>query len=100
MSSNEYRDFIRSLSFSQRFRYGVYQFSDHFFGRKKLFSDRASFYKELNETMPKHGEGRIMPIERRKDLSLKEFKEHYVKKGIPVVMEGVQKTGHVFRNGR
>lgn len=91
MSSNEYRDFIRSLSFSQRFRYGVYQFADHFFGRKKLFSDRAPYYKELNETMPKHGEGRIMPIERRKDLSLKEFKEHYVKKGIPVVMEGAAK---------
>lgn len=91
MSENEYRDFIRSLSFSQRFRYGVFQFADHFFGRKKLFSNRAPYYKELNETMPKHGEGRIMPIERRKDLSLEEFKNHYVKKGIPVVMEGAAK---------
>lgn len=41
--------------------------------------------------MKKHGEGRLMPIERRKDLSIKEFKEHYVKKGIPVVMEGAAK---------
>lgn len=38
--------------------------------------------------MPRHGEGRIMPIERRKDLSEEEFKNHYVKKGIPVVLEG------------
>lgn len=87
----EHRDFIRSLSFGQRFQYGVYQFCDHFFGRKKLFKDRSKFYKKLSETMPKHGEGRIMPIERRKDLSLKEFKNHYVKKGIPVVIEGAAK---------
>lgn len=91
MSENEYRDFIRSLSFSQKFRYGIFQFADHFLGRKRMFSNRAPYYKELNETMPKHGEGRIMPIERRKDLSLEEFKNHYVKKGIPVVMEGAAK---------
>ena len=87
----EQREFIKSLSFSQRFRYGIYQFCDHFFGRKTLFKNRSKFYKELFETMPKHGEGRIMPIERRKDLSLKEFKEQYVKKGIPVVLEGAAK---------
>jgi hypothetical protein len=84
----EYRDFIRTLTFGQRFQYGVYQFCDHFFGRKKLFKNRQKFYGGLAESMKKKGEGRIMPIERRKDLSLKEFKEHYVKKGIPVVIEG------------
>jgi len=84
----EHKDFRRNLTTKQRFKYGVYQFVDHFFGRKRLFKNRSAFYKELFETMPKHGEGRIMPIERRKDLSLEEFKNHYVKKGIPVVLEG------------
>ena len=64
------------------------QILDHFFGRKRFFKDRTAYYKNLNETMPKIGEGCVMPIERRKDLSLKEFKSHYVKKGIPVVLEG------------
>jgi hypothetical protein len=87
----EYRDFIRNMSFGQRFTYGVYQFCDHFFGRKTLFKDRSKFYKKLAETLKKHGEGRIMPVEKRKDLSHEEFMNHYVKKGIPVVMEGAAK---------
>lgn len=84
----QHRNFIRNLTFGQRFQFGVYQFCDHFFGRKRLFKDRKKFYENLEKSMAKHGPGRIMPIERRKDLSLKEFKEHYVKKGIPVVLEG------------
>jgi hypothetical protein len=32
-----------------------------------------------------------MELERRKDLSIEEFKEHYVRKGIPVIMEGAAK---------
>lgn len=86
---SEYKDFKRNLSFIQRFQYGFYQFVDHFFGRKKTFSKgRKAFYEGVLETMKKHGEGKLMPIERRKDLSLKEFKNHYVKKGIPVILEG------------
>ena len=48
--------------------------------------------------MKKHGEGRIMPIERRKDLSLEEFKNHYVKKGIPVVLEGAANDWDCVKN--
>ncbi len=85
----QHRDFKRNLTSALRFKYGFYQWVDHFFGRKKLFAKgRGKFYKDVLESMKKHGEGKIMPIERRKDLSLKEFKEHYVAKGIPVVMEG------------
>src|ERR1700752_2767320 len=85
----EHRDFRRNLTRGQRFKYGFYQLTDHFFGRKKIFSNgRKKFYEGVLENMKKHGEGKIMPIERRKDLSLKEFNDHYVKKGIPVVLEG------------
>lgn len=89
--NSEHSDFRRNLTAQQRFQYGMYQFADHFFGRKKLFKDRKKFYDNVYETMQKQGEGRLMPIERRKDLSIKEFKEHYVRKGIPVVMEGAAK---------
>ena len=88
---NDYTDFRKSLSTGQRFQYGAYQFADHFFGRKKLFKDRKSFYEGLLETFQKQGEGRLMPVERRKDISIKEFKEKYVYKGVPVVLEGAAK---------
>lgn len=85
------QDFKRNIRFGLRFQYGVYQWLDHFFGRKRFFKDRSRFYKKLEACMKKQGEGKIMPIERRKDLSLKEFKRHYVRKGIPVVLEGAAK---------
>ncbi len=87
----EHRDFIRNISFGLRLQYGFYQFCDHFFGRKRLLKNRAKFYKKLEAGLKAKGPGRIMPIERRKDLSLEEFKNHYVKKGIPVVLEGAAK---------
>lgn len=88
---NAYRDFTRNLSRWQRFQYGIYQVADHFFGRKKLFKNRSKFYAGVIANLKKSGEGRIMPVERRKDLSLEEFKNHYVKKGIPVILEGAAK---------
>jgi hypothetical protein len=87
----EYREFSRNITFGQHFKYGVFQLSDRFFGRKTLFRDRSKFYADLAKNLKKNGEGKIIPIERRVDLSIEEFKNHYVKKGIPVVMEGVAK---------
>jgi len=88
----EHRDFRRNLTFGLRFKYGFYQTMDHFFGRKRFFvKGRKKFYEDVLASMKKQGEGKIMPVERRKDLSLEEFKNHYVKKGIPVVLEGAAK---------
>jgi hypothetical protein len=87
--------FKRNIKAGQRLEYGIYQFMDHFFGRERMFKlfgkRRRKFYKNLTETLKKGGEGKIYPIERRKDLSLKELKNHYMRKGIPVVMEGAAK---------
>src|SRR5580704_3629007 len=88
-------DFRRNIKGSQRFEYGVYQVLDHFLGRERTFKmlgkRRKKFYKNLLETLKKSGEGKIYPIERRKDITLKEFKNHYMRKGIPVVPEGAAK---------
>src|ERR1700722_20043916 len=83
-------DYKRSFKTSQRLEYGIYQFLDHFFGRKRMFklfeSRRRKFYKKLQETLKQSGEGRMVPIERRKGLTMKEFKDYYMRKGIPVVI--------------
>ena len=86
------QNFKRNIKWSMRFQYGYYQFMDHFLGRKRSFKmhrrGRVKYYKKLHQQLKESGEGKITPVERRKDLTLKEFKKHYVKKGIPVVMEG------------
>src|ERR1700728_325471 len=85
-------DYKRNIKRSQRFEYGVYQFLDHFFGRKrieKLFKQsRRRFYKRLHETLKQSGEGKIVQIDRRRNLSIEEFKKEYLRKGRPVVLEG------------
>jgi hypothetical protein len=92
MAEEEFRDFRRVFTFGQRFTYGWYQWCDHFFGRKTFYSKaRERFYKRIAKHLEKQGPGKIMPLERRKDLSLDEFFNHYVKKGIPVILDGAAK---------
>ncbi len=81
---------------TERFQYGYYQFLDHFLGRERTFrlhnSSRRKLYKNIHDRLKLKGEvGQTFEIERRKDLSLDEFKNHYIKKGIPVVLEGKAK---------
>ncbi len=88
-------DFRRNIKTSQRIEYGFYQILDQFIGRKRVFKllgkRRKKFYKNLTETLKKSGEGKIIPIQRRANLSKEEFINEYVKKGIPVVLEGAAK---------
>ena len=71
--------FRRNIKPAQRFEYGIYQILDHFFGRARVFKivgkRRRTFYKNVHATLKASGEGKIIPIERRTDLSLKEFKD-------------------------
>lgn len=88
-------EFRRNIKTSQRFEYGIYQILDHFFGRERVFrwlgKRRQKFYKNLHATLKASGEGKITPIERRTNLSVEEFQKHYVRKGIPVILEGAAK---------
>lgn len=81
------------ITISRRLEYGIYQFLDHFLGRKRIpgfiRNRRKAFSASLMNDLVKSGPGKAIPVERRKNLSLEEFKNHYRKKGIPVVMEGV-----------
>ncbi len=84
-------DIKRNIPFGFRFKYGTYQWFDHFFGRKTLFKDRSKYFERLEKVLKEKGESELKPIERRTDLSKTEFLNHYVAKGIPVVMEGAAK---------
>jgi hypothetical protein len=83
---------LKRIKYSLRFEYGVYQFLDHYIGRNRVFrlfgKRRGKFQLKLKESLKASGVGKAFPIERRKDLTLGEFKESYMKKGIPVVFEG------------
>lgn len=87
--------FKRNISGPQRIEYGFYQFLDHFIGRSRvtriLGKRRRKFYANLLESLKKSGAGKVIPIERRTDLSREEFRKKYLNKGIPVVLEGAAK---------
>lgn len=83
------------FSFKQRATYNFFQVLDHFITRPvtvKLFGKwRYNAFLDIKKTLEKKGSSTIIPVERRTDLSDKEFLEYYVKNGIPVVMEGKAK---------
>jgi len=86
----------RDFKWWQMFAYNTFQFWDHFLSRELVnkicgrlrYKLRMSMLKTLKKTGHK---GQIIPLERRKDLSLDEFLNEYVKKGIPVILEGAAK---------
>jgi hypothetical protein len=86
------------LPLSLRMKYNLYQFFDHYFGRKKFFKDRAPFYADLELHLKSHPSGKILDIERVSDISISEFKKKYVKTGVPVVFDGAAKNWPCVKN--
>ncbi len=86
----------------QRLEYGCFQFLDHFAGRKRgvrfSSSRRIKFYKKLSKQLETRGKGKIIPLERRANISLEEFKKEYVAKRKPVVLEGAAKDWDSTKN--
>lgn len=85
----------KSITSPRKLEYGFYQSVYQVLGKKRgerlLGGQRKKFWAELYEELKQSGLGKPTQVERRKDLSLEEFKNHYRKKGIPVVMEGAAK---------
>ena len=88
-------NYKRNIGSWMRLQYGYYQFMDHFLGRKRSFrlheKSRRNFYKKLHIKLKNSGKGTVTPVDRRTNLTLKEFREEYVKKGRPVILEGAAK---------
>ena len=79
----------------QRNGYHFFQFLDHFISRPntiKLFGKmRYWLFLKMVKRLESTGPSKVTKVERRSDLSLEEFKNHYVKKGIPVIFDGLAK---------
>lgn len=81
------------LTTRQRLQYGYYQVMDRLFSRERVFrwhynSRRKLFQNIHNQLKQKGRKGTTHEIDRVANISLKDFKEKYVKKGIPVIIEG------------
>jgi len=92
MLPNDPRLPLDCFSWRQRATYNFFQVLDHFIGRPaviKLFGGiRYKAFLNIAKTLETKGEGRIIDVEYRTGLNEKEFKEYYVKRGIPVVFKG------------
>lgn len=64
-------------------------FLQHWFPQsKQLRRNRVAVGKRIVDHVRRAGKGRVLPVERRRDLSPKEFRERYLRRGIPVILEG------------
>lgn len=86
---------LEGISLKQRYIYNFFQFLDHFLSRGitvKLFGKlRYKAFLSVKESLEKKGLGKLVPVERVKSITPEEFKNYYVKNGIPVVIEGAAK---------
>lgn len=94
-SSESMAESIKNISKADRTQYAGLWFLDHVFGRdnvNKIFSKEREKAKErLIKNVSKEGKkARVLEIERvdGKNITLKEFKEKYLKEGVPVVLSG------------
>jgi hypothetical protein len=92
----------KNITTKYSFQYGLYQFFDRFLGKKRVNAffgkSRKAFNEKLMADLIKSGKGHAIPIDRRKNLSLKEFKKNYRDKGIPVVLEGAADEWDCVKN--
>ncbi len=95
-------EFQRNISFGARLGYGTFQFMDHFLGRRLSFGMtrplRKAFYSSLEKRMKKGEKGRVINIDRRKNLSQEEFRSEYLLKNRPVIFEGQAKDWDCVKN--
>lgn len=83
----------KNIPYRYRCMYDLFQVTDHFLGRKLGFpltrSLRKWTYEGMEKRMKEGEKGRILEVDRRKDLSLEEFQKEYLEKNRPVVFEGL-----------
>ena len=83
---------IDQLTPSDLTDYNKIFFWEHFLGKKickKIFKKRIlKSSKKIENKLASQGEGKLIELERKKNLTPEDIKENYIKKGIPVVMEG------------
>ncbi|MBI1185455.1 cupin domain-containing protein [bacterium] len=96
MKPNDPRLPLNAFSWRQRSTYNFFQVLDHFLGRGTVirFFGRIRYraFKDIAKTLEKKGPGKIIDVEYREHLTESEFKNYYLKRGIPVVLKGAAKN--------
>ncbi|MBF2055533.1 MAG: cupin-like domain-containing protein [Candidatus Sericytochromatia bacterium] len=71
-------------------RYRQLWCKEHLLGaaRAQVTEAHAQLQQEILNAVKPRGPGQVHPIEKRKDLSLSEYKRVYLRQGIPVILQG------------
>ena len=82
--------------------YGWFQWLDHFMGRNTAFAmtrgGRKRFYEKAYEKMMAGPKGRVLEVDRRKEISVTEFRKKYLYPGRPLIFEGAANEWACVKN--
>jgi len=80
-------------------RYRQLWVKEHILGaRAQVEAEHEALQQILLEALQARGPGRVLPIERRKNLSLTEYRRVYLKQGLPVILHGAAKDWPCVRH--
>lgn len=83
---------MKRVPFGLRMRFGAAFFLQHYFGRSGwVQSLRQDAHTRIVANVRRSGPGKVIPVDRLKELSPEDFRRKYLSKGVPVVLAGAAK---------
>ena len=83
---------MRDVPLRHRGVFSALFFLQHWFPRNKRLQRRKGAVRQrIIEHVRSSGKGRLLNVDRRKDLSAPEFRAQYLRRGLPVILDG---AGH------
>lgn len=80
---------LRTVPLRDRLSFDVAFFLQHWFPKMASLQRRKEAIRaRIVEHVQRRGKGSVIPVERRRDLSPQEFRTRYLRRGIPVILEG------------
>src|SRR5438477_4877642 len=80
---------MRDVPLRDRAVFGAVFFLRHWFPRSEHLRRRKEMIsRRIVDHVRRSGKSRVLEVERRRDLSAAEFRGRYLRRGIPVVLEG------------
>jgi len=80
---------MRQIPLEDRAEFNLMFLLEHYFPKISTVKDRKdAIRRRIAEHVRRGGKGRVIGVERVKQLSREEFKRRYLSRGVPVVLEG------------
>jgi hypothetical protein len=93
---------FKKISFGKQLGFGAFQFLDHFMSRKIAFKLsrplRTKYYDKLEVELKSTGKAKKLTIDRISGLNEEDFKNNYLLKNKPVILEGLAKDWACVKN--